>query len=535
MDGRLARCLAAAGISIALCVSPGCGRVEYDLVGDGEVATSDATRLDGALVDAAGLDGGGIDAAGIDGAVVDGGGIDAAGLDGAVVDGGDIDAAIADAGSGDTGLPDAAIPSTVQRWARTFPTTTRGWIDGAEPDGAGGAVISTGFSGSIDLDGATLPPMGGGVNTIVLRVDAEGRTLWSDQLYAGFHCDMRTIDILPSGDVIAGGYSIGGSLGTGEPCDTGVGSPQDPTMLQYTGTGSYVARTLFDARSDNAQIWEIEPYADGSLAVLGLYGSALTIGGVDLPCCGGGFFARVGTESPWQYGLVGARTEEMDLDAGGELCVTGWLGTPMTILGTSLTPLAGDDAWVARVRADGTPVFVRSLGSTGVDQSRGIVATAGGGCTALIETDGDLVLGGAVGTIASMGANDVVVVELDAAGSATAAGVIGGAGNDLGVGLAMAAGALYAVVGLTSPTTIAGTSLTPAATDAVVVELDGVTPLRVVHTITGGGDLFVKGASARRSDLLVFGAFVGEIVSGSLTETSAIRSGFVVALSVDPR
>jgi len=174
------------------------------------------------------------------------------------------------------------------------------------------------------------------------------------------------------------------------------------------------------------------------------------------------------------------------VDAAGNAYVTGYTQSdqatfPVTV-GPDLTYNGGGDAFVAKVRADGTGfVYAGYIGGAGWDPAYGIAVDAAGNAYVVGTTTSDQstfpVLVGPGLTF--NGAEDAFVAKVRADGTGLVyAGYIGGAGNDYGLGIAVdAAGSAY-VTGSTGsdestfPVTV-GPDLTynGAASDAFVAKV----------------------------------------------------------------
>src|SRR5205085_11739771 len=106
---------------------------------------------------------------------------------------------------------------------------------------------------------------------------------------------------------------------------------------------------------------------------------------------------------------------------GDELCALGSFGGAVTLFGTALPAAGGYDAWVARFAANGTPKFVRAIGSAGAESSFGrgsIAATTDGGCAVLIASGADLSIDGFTLPVS---AGPAVLLKLDAGGTVRSA------------------------------------------------------------------------------------------------------------------
>jgi hypothetical protein len=441
-----------------------------------------------------------------------------------------------DGGGGDDDVADAA-PPTGLRWVRFYPATAAGStarVTAAAPDGTGRVAAVVPFEGTVQVDGVDVITTGFGLDTIVTSIERDAATAWSHQLHAGFNCDMRAIEVVPGERVITGGLTSGPLLGDGDPCDLGAGGVQDPIVIDYQPDGTHAATAFLDATGQNAQLWQVRAYPDGSRALFGVYRGNLTIDAMALPTATAesAYIARTAGATTWRYGFTAAADvypQVLDLHANGDVCITGWFSGTVTILGALLASAGSEDVWIARIGPDGTPRFAASMGSTGADRPYGVIAREDGGCVVAVRYTADLPLGGAAGALVHQGGADAAVIRVDAAGAPTSATTIATAGNDAPAGLAETGGATFVLVQHDGPLTIGATTLTPQATDAVVVQLADAGTAAVAAVLTGTGTINNYGIAARDGEVVVYGTYTGELVIGPYADTQALASGFVMA------
>ncbi len=203
--------------------------------------------------------------------------------------------------------------------------------------------------------------------------------------------------------------------------------------------------------------------------------------------------------------IGGARSEEgrgIAVDAAGNAYVTGFTDSseatfPVTA-GPDVTYNAGRDAFVAKVNAAGTAlVYAGYIGGSGDDSGNGIAVDGAGnayitGATNSSEATFPVTVGP---DLTYNGGFDAFVAKVNAAGTALIyAGYIGGAGGDLGTGIAVdAAGNAY-VTGFTDsseatfPVT-AGPDVTyNGGVDAFVAKVNSAGTALVYAGYIGGSD-----------------------------------------------
>ncbi len=219
--------------------------------------------------------------------------------------------------------------------------------------------------------------------------------------------------------------------------------------------------------------------------------------GPDLTYNGGGFDAFVakvnagGTALDYA-GYIGGEANDLGfgvaVDASGSAYVTGSTASstfPATV-GPYLTPNGLDDAFVAKVKSDGTALeYAGFIGGSGNDSGRAIAVDSLGNAYVTGTTQSDEttfpVIGGPDAT--HNGSDDAFVAKVNASGTALDyAGYIGGAGSDIGFGIAVDGFGNAFVTGSTNssettfPATVGPDLTFNGGTDAFVAKVMEVRP-----------------------------------------------------------
>jgi hypothetical protein len=171
-----------------------------------------------------------------------------------------------------------------------------------------------------------------------------------------------------------------------------------------------------------------------------------------------------GGENDWAYRIA--------VDGSGAAYITGNSYSASFSSQGGLNSNAGDsDAFIAKLDANGTPIYAAFLGGTGYDAGSGIVVTADGvvyltgntSSTNFPITDGS----------AYHGITDAFVAKLDPAGNLTYSTLIGGGSVDWGNGIAMDGNGFVYVVGWTMSSDFYHTSGAPTLNGTTfVMKLD---------------------------------------------------------------
>ncbi|HEX9287318.1 MAG TPA: SBBP repeat-containing protein, partial [Thermoanaerobaculia bacterium] len=219
--------------------------------------------------------------------------------------------------------------------------------------------------------------------------------------------------------------------------------------------------------------------------------------GPDLTYNGGGFDAFVakvnaaGTALDYA-GYIGGEANDLGyavaVDASGHAYVTG--STASTAFpatgGPYLTPNGLDDAFVAKVKSDGTGLeYAGFIGGSGNDSGRGIAVDGLGNAYVTGTTTSDQTTFPVIGGpgVTYNGSEDAFVAKVDASGGALDyAGYIGGTGSDLGLGIAVDGFGNAFVTGSTNsseatfPATVGPDTTFNGGTDAFVAKVAEITP-----------------------------------------------------------
>lgn len=443
--------------------------------------------------------------------------------------------AISDAATSDGAGDAPSTGPTGPRWLSHIATAGTVLVTGA----AGEVVAATAFTGSLAGDGFAVTGMAPFGSVAAVRYDAQGNVASTAVLDSTSRCDLRGLGIRGN-DAIVLGYAQGGTttpaLG---PCAVASGH-QDPVAIGVDRQGNQYLVAHWVAAGANAQAFDVAAFADGTVAIAGVYSSGLTIGGA-LPTAGfdpNAYLARTADAAAtpsWATAITAPATLYPGplAASGDELCALGSFSGSATILGHPLTSLGGIDGWVARIDGTGAARFVRQLGSTSDDTASGNggMVADGGGCAAGLTLAADATVDGVVLPV-SQGPG--AVVWFDATGAATA-----GIRLPASPLLASAGGRIYAAMTVTAPLAIGPDVYTPAGSDVIVVEVDRSGLRRLVGAVTGTGDQvlstgFPSGFAAIAPDAVAISVrSTGQLVfGGSTSDSGATMVDVVVALGV---
>lgn len=352
-------------------------------------------------------------------------------------------------------------------WARDLATDeAEGAAAGVSVDPWGDVLVTGTFRGQLEVAGLTLESEEHAA--YVLKLDAQGKGLWARQSKG------------PAGGVAIAADAEGNVLVTGafhDEIDLGDGA------LAPVG-----AQDVFLAKYDRA----------GGLVWSRSFG-------------GPGF--------QWP--------EDMAVDAEGNALIIGGLHDGAD-LGGGYEPSVGEtDVFVLKIDAAGGMVYSRHFGSTGYDYGLGIAASGDGAAVITGAFAGTMDLGG--GPLVTAGSDDIFLAWLSPKGEHVWSRRFGGAGHDLGKGIALDPSDTIAVAGLSTGTVDfgGGPQAGGGAYDGFVAfyasdgEPQGAHVLGAAGAMTEALDVAADGAH----NFVVTGNMSGTVSFGGAPLTSAAGEG----------
>lgn len=395
----------------------------------------------------------------------------------------------------------------------------------------GQVVISGWYIQQLDIAGALLPDLGPNEEGFVVVLElADGTLRWA-QSATGMQVLVHGV----APDAI-GGVCFAGQFGHHNNINSGQGVTVDGVERLSVGGGDFfygkadALGNLQWLRSGGGPTVGVRDVAldvaaadDGDCIVAGLYHGNADVGGQTVTSQGteDGYLARYQGDDGaliWVTTMNGTQRDNvraLDLFAAdGTIYAGGFTGSaPATIGGVQLSTAGGFDGFVAALALDdGTVRWARLAGGVDPDELVRDLATD--------RATGDVVVTGQVGDQAVFDATTVTTQGIDlfaarynAAGDLLAVETVGGAGQDVGWGIAADASGLSVGGHFEETIVVAGEQLVSAgAADALVLRGDPsagpVLSLPTLHVgidrgFTLGVDLATNGA--------VLGAVAGEI------------------------
>jgi hypothetical protein len=270
-------------------------------------------------------------------------------------------------------------------WARRFGDEANQFGMGIALDEAGDVVVTGYFGGTIDFGGGPLVnPEATIWDLFVAKLDADdGAHIWSRRFGdASGNQEAATVDVDPSGRIVVCGHYSGTPDFGGGPLPPAIG--RRILLMQLGPDGSHRWSRGWGAMNGTARCGAADANAT-AIVVAGTFDTEIDVGPTPTLTAGGrdGFLAmldRDGTVMWWRtFGDAshqqGRRVAFMP--DGDFVLMTYFQGSLDVGCGTR-TSTGGDDAIVARFRADGTCRWIRLYGGSGNQYPDSLAVTPGG-------------------------------------------------------------------------------------------------------------------------------------------------------------
>ncbi len=364
-------------------------------------------------------------------------------------------------------------------WSASFggPSDERGLA--AAVDDAGDVYVTGFFQGRVAFGAATLVSTGAR-DIFVLKLAGEsGQVLWARAFGTGQSDQGMGIAIARDGQPVVTGFFLGElRVGGGKLVGNGNRDVLVLKLAESDGTPIW-ARNFGD--DDDDQGLEVASDTAGNLLLTGFFTHDPRFGSTQLHSHGRQdvFVAKLGLGDGhviWALGF-GASDVDQGLSvagtADGHVAITGYFHGTDDLGVTRLASAGAEDVLVAKLDGvTGDPLWARSIGAASDDQGLSVAARA----------DGDVVVTGFFGStvdfgggpLVSAGDKDIFVARLAGADGATRwARSFGGAGEDLGLAVALDPSGFVFVTGwFFDATQVGGEPLdTPILRDLLVFRL----------------------------------------------------------------
>ena len=178
------------------------------------------------------------------------------------------------------------------RWSRRFEALEEQRTADVAVNAAGDIVVAGWYRGVIDLGGGIQLTSAGARDGFVVRLDAMGNTVWAKSIGGPGEQDVLVgVDWAPNGDVLLAGRCDDGCIVDGHPVPP-AGGGLDALVMRLDGAGTpRGACTFGDSDFQGAHVVAVG--ADGDVWLGGMYTGAIDFGGGPFEAELGGFVTRL--------------------------------------------------------------------------------------------------------------------------------------------------------------------------------------------------------------------------------------------------
>jgi len=263
------------------------------------------------------------------------------------------------------------------------------------PDGQYPSAISLDTNGNIFLTGATYGSVdfgggpkskGGGSDLFVVKLDKDGKHLWSSAFGDASGQVGYGVAATPEGDVVVAGL-LGGNMDFGGGKNANTAGGEDVFVAKLKGDTGVALWAHQYGDNSNQHANGVAVSSDGSVVLTGQMVGKCNFGGGDLNAKGNSdvFVAKLDAGGNYKWGHNYGNDPDnqvglgVTIDPAQNIVVVGYLKGTMPFGATTLTeapssPSQSTDMFVAKLAADGNAVWARSFGDTN-DQAAWAVTT----------------------------------------------------------------------------------------------------------------------------------------------------------------
>ena len=343
-------------------------------------------------------------------------------------------------------------------WAKRLGGTSIDIGKGITVDSSGNVYTTGQFLDTVDFDpGAGIANLvsAGNADIFVSKLDSNGDFVWAKSMgKAGWEYG-NSIAVDTSGNVhttgtFEGTVDFNPSAGTANLTSAGF---TDIFVSKLDSNGDFVwAKSMGDTNEDTG--FSIAVDASGNVYTTGEFIGIVdfdpSAGTVNLTSAGlyDIFVSKLNSNGDfvWAKSMGGTSNEighGLAVDTSGNVYTTGYFaGTADFDPGVITVNLnnAGDrDIFISKLDSNGSFVWAKSMGGTGLDQSNGISIDTSGNVytTGRFRNTVDFDPGIGTADLSSVGQSDIFVSKLDSGGNFVWAKNMGGASSDIGYGIAL--------------------------------------------------------------------------------------------------
>lgn len=323
------------------------------------------------------------------------------------------------AGGGATwgGATPASAPAGDPLWTRSFGDADNQYASAVAVDGRGDLLVAGHYYGTVDLGGGPLPSAGK-TDVLLAKFAPDGHHLWSRRLGDSSPQYVYGMKTSEDGDVfIAGFYQGAVDCGGGSLASAG---DWDVYVAKFAPDGHHQwSRNFGDAGCQQAYDIAVDPL--GRLVVVGAFYDTVDFGGGELVSADGrDIFVVVldlSGDPLWSEALGGADHQDAvatTFDSAGNVIVTGHSAGTLALPTGTVVSAGADDVVLVKLDAGGIVLWARGFGDAQDQAPTAVTVDAADAIVLAGRFAGELDLGG--GSLISEGADDIFMAKLDATG-----------------------------------------------------------------------------------------------------------------------
>ena len=428
---------------------------------------------------------------------------------------------------------DGAAPACTGNpiWAKRFGDVAAQAATGVATHG-GGAVIAGNLSGSADFGGGLLTSAGA-TDVFIASFDYLGQPLWSKRFGDAVAQTVARVATDAQGNVaIVGDFA--GKIDFGAGALTGVGAT-DVYLAKFGPTGTLLwAKSFGDVAAQNA--FDVAFAPNGDVVFTGSFAGKINLGGGALISAGATdlFVGRYDPAGTFQWGKrfgdnVGQAGKGVAVDAQGNVIITGDIAGKVDFGGGILASAGATDVLLLELDAAGNHVFSKLFGDVAAQTASRVALDSVGNRIITGSAAGKVNFGG--GALTSAGGTDIFVAKLTSGGMHLWSKLYGGVTNQDPRDVAVdPSGAILVAGDFTGTVDFGGGALTSAGvTDGFIVKLD---PFGAHVWSKKVGDAMaqsVSGIAADATGIFAVGTFGGAVTFGAAALTSAGATDVMLA------
>jgi hypothetical protein len=296
-----------------------------------------------------------------------------------------------------TNAATAGAPATQFSKAWIGPWASAGQVrfEAMSADGQGNIIVAGSFTGQLDFGGGLIRS-NGGVDIFIARYSSNGTHLWSRGIGGSQDDWAKAVALGSNGDILIIGWSGSGAVDFG-------GGPINLVsayLARYSSDGVYQwARPLGTTIVDGSAI---QTDSGGNLIVGGFFAGNCDFGGGPVASVqtGDAFLAKYTSAGGYLWAVraggsaaYGTLVSQIAVDHSDQIVMTGFTTGAGDMGGVTFPGFGGNDIFLVKYSAAGSPLWSRNFGGSGRDRGKGIA----------IDSLNNIVMTGLIGDSATVG------------------------------------------------------------------------------------------------------------------------------------